>query len=170
MIKRVVVAVALGAAALGVSTIPASAANQTVQIVAAGVNCSAIFCYVPAVQQSSQGDTVTWSNASPDVHTVTRCTAAACGGQDGGTGADTLDSGGNVAASTGTYNHTFNGAGTYYYYCALHGYSVMHGEVVVAAAPAAAAPEVPATALLVVAAGLVLGVALLRRRRSAAAA
>jgi len=168
VVRRILVAASLGAAAVGLGGLPASAAAETVQIVAAGPNCTAVFCYVPAVQQSAQGDTVTWSNSSPDIHTVTRCTAAACSGQDGGTGADTLDSGGNIAAG-GTYGHRFTGSGTYFYYCAIHGYSVMHGEVVVTA-PAASTPEVPYPGLLLAASGAAVGLVLRWRRRPGAIA
>ena len=164
VVRRILVAASLGAVALGLGSFSASAAAETVQIVAAGANCTAVFCYVPAVEQAAQGDTVTWSNSSPDIHTVTRCTAAACSGQDGGTGADQLDSGGNIA-SGGVFAHRFNSPGTYYYYCAIHGYSVMHGEVVVAA-PAAATPETPYPGLLLAASGLALAGVLRWRTRA----
>ncbi|HKR98953.1 MAG TPA: plastocyanin/azurin family copper-binding protein, partial [Candidatus Dormibacteraeota bacterium] len=119
-------AVAGGAMAFG--GIAAFAADQTVQIVAInGTTCTSAFCFVPSSVSVNSGDTVTWNNSSPDMHTVARCDATNCSGQGPGTGADTLSSGGAIAALNGTYAHTFSGAGTYFYYCTIHGYSVMHG-------------------------------------------
>jgi plastocyanin len=113
-----------------------------------------IFCYVPPTVTVSSGDTVTWTNQSGAPHTVTRCDPSACNGTDGGTGADpAFDI--SVASGNGTaVNQTFNGPGTYNYYCKIHGFAVMHGTVTVqgqtadtpSPAPAAGtAPAVPTT-------------------------
>jgi plastocyanin len=150
----------------------AQAASQTVLIVASGTTgCASAFCFQPAQLSVTAGDSVTWTNATTVAHTVTRCTAASCSGQDGGTGGDTLDSGGNLSGSGpyaggGTYTHSFsaNSAGTYFYYCAIHGYSVMHGEVDVASAQIV--PELPRPGLLLAAgAAVVLTPAVLLRWR-----
>jgi plastocyanin len=154
---------AAAGAAIAFGGLAASAANQSVQIVATGAGCTSAFCFVPSTVNATQGDAVTWTNTTTAPHTVTRCDTTNCAGQDGGTGSDTFGSPGNIAPGGGTYQHTFVGAGTYFYYCAVHGYAVMHGEVVAATAPPT--PEAPTAGLLVVAAGGVLGVAIAVRRR-----
>lgn len=89
------------------------------------------FCYVPPTVTVASGDTVTWTNQSGAAHTVTRCDATNCNGTDGGTGTDpAFDL--SVASANGTaVNRTFNGAGTYNFYCKIHGFAVMHGIVTV---------------------------------------
>ena len=155
-------------AAIAFGGLAAAAANETVQIVAInGTTCTSTFCFVPSTTNAAGGDTVTWNNSSPDFHTVTRCDATACLGQDAGTGSDTLGSPGMVSPLTGTYAHTFTGPGTYFYYCTVHGYSTMHGEVIVTATPVATTPESPASALLIIVGGAAIGagVAVVARRR-----
>jgi hypothetical protein len=91
---------------------------------------------------------VTWTNQSGAFHTATRCTPAACAGVDGGTGTDSGFTSGNIAVANGsTFSHTFHGAGTYTYYCEVHGYDVMHGALTVQAAPAPTAPPATTTTL-----------------------
>jgi len=114
---------------------PAAAAVSTAVSATVGVeaNCgSELYCFSPASVSVLVGDTLRWSNGSGAAHTVTRCTPANCDGLDGGSGTDgsfteiELDVG---AAAT----HTFSAAGTYNYYCTLHGYGIMHGTVTVQA-------------------------------------
>jgi nucleoid-associated protein YgaU len=53
-----------------------------------------------------------------------------------------------VASANGTaVNHTFTAAGTYNYYCKIHGFSVMHGTVTVQGqtAPTTTAPATTTT-------------------------
>jgi plastocyanin len=160
-------AAAVGAAMV-VGGVAASAAGEAVQIVTAGTNCASPFCFIPATVNAGQGDGVTWTNTTVDVHTVTRCTTGNCSGQDGESGGDTtFGSTAQIAASGGTYQHTFASPGTYFYYCAIHGYAVMHGEVAVAAAPPPSAPESVSSALLIVGGGAIAGgaIALAARRR-----
>jgi LPXTG-motif cell wall-anchored protein len=74
---------------------------------------------------------------------VTRCDAPDCNGVGGGTGGDATFTSANIAAGGGsTFSHTFHGAGTYHYYCQVHGYFVMHGTITVLAAtpPTTSAP------------------------------
>lgn len=62
------------------------------------------------------GGTVTWSWAPGSVtHTVTF--------DDGAPGSD--------PRSSGTFSRTFTAAGTYTYFCSIHGRAVMSGQVVV---------------------------------------
>jgi hypothetical protein len=74
-----------------------------------------------------------------------RCTPAACNGASGGTGVDATFSNTTMAVPSGaTAQYTFNGPGTYVYYCSLHGYAVMHGTITVtAAAPTTTASAAP---------------------------
>jgi plastocyanin len=126
-----------------VSTTSAAAATAVTINGVAGCT-GTIFCYVPPTVTVSSGDTVTWTNQSGAPHTVTRCDPSACNGTDGGTGADpAFDI--SVASGNGTaVNQTFNGAGTYNYYCRIHGFAVMHGTVTVQGQTADTSPATPA--------------------------
>jgi plastocyanin len=69
------------------------------------------------------GDTVTWTFADAEPHTVTSDSGAFDSGQP---------------QTGGTYQFTFNSAGTYDYYCAVHGAAGglgMSGTITVQAAP-----------------------------------
>jgi plastocyanin len=76
--------------------------------------------FSPAVDTVTAGSTVTWTNQDGIPHTVTSAPGSA----------DTYT--GNVAGSA-TFSHTFNTAGTYAYYCQIHGTptSGMRGTIVV---------------------------------------
>jgi plastocyanin len=111
---------------------PGPAHAATAVTINGAPSCSgSTFCYSPSAATVASGDTVTWTNQSGTAHTVTRCDAAACSGTDGGTGTDpAFDH--SVAANNGaTATQTFTGAGTYNYYCKIHGFGVMHGTVTV---------------------------------------
>jgi plastocyanin len=102
---------------------------KTVSITSSGCAGGKIFCYTPAALTVPSGTKVVWKNTTGAPHTVTRCTVAACG-VSGGTGTDTHF--GSPTINPGqTYAFTFQGAGTYRYYCAVHGYTVMHATVTV---------------------------------------
>jgi plastocyanin len=73
---------------------------------------------------------VVWVNQSGVAHTVTLCTLSACPGAPASTGKDTFDIA-LGAASGSRASHVFKTAGKYFYYCRIHGYAAMHGEVVV---------------------------------------
>jgi plastocyanin len=129
--------VAVGAAVAGVasasaSTTAAPVARTSIKIVG-GTACkpASEFCFKPAMKTVVPGTKVTWVNKTLTVHTVTRCSSAACGGVSGGTGKDTgFGSPGTIAAN-GKYSFVFHGAGTYVYYCQIHGYGIMHGTITV---------------------------------------
>ncbi len=110
-------------------TMPAT--TSTVSVVAMGSsNCTSLFCFKPQVVKTVNNGTVRWSNNSGVTHTITRCTPGACSGQGGGTGTD----GGFGTATLQANQHyafRFDAPGTYLYYCAIHGYGVMHGTVAV---------------------------------------
>ncbi len=68
-------------------------------------------CYIPADISISVGDTVTWSNDDTAAHTVT--SGLASEGPDGN-----FDSSLFMAGTT--YEHTFDAAGEYPYFCMVH--------------------------------------------------
>jgi plastocyanin len=105
-----------------------SATTSSVRIVNMSATCADFFCYKPRALQVTAGTTVTWTNQTNVSHTVTRCTVAACG-RGGGTGRD-KGFGSATIPPGGTYSFTFMTKGTYIYYCAIHGYGVMHARVV----------------------------------------
>jgi Copper binding proteins, plastocyanin/azurin family len=79
------------------------------------------------------GAAVAWTNQTGVDHTVTLCTASACPGAPANTGSDTFDL--SLGSSSGSSaQFTFSNAGTYHYYCRIHGYTAMHGAVAVTAA------------------------------------
>jgi plastocyanin len=60
---------------------------------------------------------------------VTRCSKAACG-VNGGTGHDTKFAS-PIIQPHKTYAFTFKTAGTYRYFCKVHGFASMHGTITV---------------------------------------
>jgi plastocyanin len=72
------------------------------------------FCYSPATVTVKVGTTVKWTNASVGTHTVT--------GVNGGPSSKAFITG-------QSYSYTFRQAGSFTYYCTLHGFAVMHGTV-----------------------------------------
>lgn len=85
------------------------------------------FAFSPATLTIHVGDTVTWTNSDPVVHTVTSATGA-------------FDSG-DIATDV-SYSVTFTDPGTYEYLCTPH--PDMTGMIVVEPSPRA--PTVPASA------------------------
>ena len=129
------------------------------------------FAFAPATLTIAVGDTVTWTNADPVVHTATSTSGA-------------FDSG--DLATGESYTLTFTAPGTHDYLCTPH--PTMTGRIVVQAAPATAAPSpggglpnvavpapgasapVPAAIALalVLVLGLAVGIAASRRRQAGA--
>lgn len=101
---------------------------KVVKIVNASATCVE-FCFRPAQLHVPLNTPVTWKNASVSIHTVTRCTKAACG-TSGGTGKDAGPKSGTVAPGK-SYTFVFRHKGTYVYYCQVHGYAIMHGTITV---------------------------------------
>jgi plastocyanin len=124
---------------------PGSATAATAVAINGGASCSgSAFCFAPSAVTVPSGDTVTWTNQSAATHTVTRCNPAACNGTDGGTGTDPAFDHQGIAPS-GSASQQFTGAGTYNYYCTIHGFAVMHGTVTVQgqAGPTTTAAQTP---------------------------
>ena len=118
-------------------SVPHAAGGAAVGIsIQTGGPCGQEFCFSPQVMTVNPGTTVTWTNTTEVVHTVTRCSTPACP-VDGGTGTDSAFDSGYLGAGQ-TFSVTFHGLGTYVYYCQIHGYAVMHGTITVI--PPAAGP------------------------------
>jgi nitrite reductase (NO-forming) len=77
--------------------------------------------FVPETLTVSKGTTVTWTNEDTTLHTVTS------GSPEAGNSGTEFDS--SYLAAGKTFQHPFNTAGTFDYYCTLHPY--MKGKVVV---------------------------------------
>ncbi|HEX9320001.1 MAG TPA: plastocyanin/azurin family copper-binding protein [Nitrososphaeraceae archaeon] len=77
--------------------------------------------FVPDTLPVSKGSTVTWTNQDTTLHTVTS------GTPEGGNSGTEFDS--SYIAAGKTFQHTFNTAGTFDYYCTLHPF--MKGKVAV---------------------------------------
>lgn len=80
--------------------------------------------FAPSNLTITHGTTVTWMNGDGIAHTVTSATGSA----------DTYNSG--SIGGGGTFTHTFANAGTYNYYCQIHGANGtpptgMHGTITV---------------------------------------
>jgi amicyanin len=86
------------------------------------------FAFSPATLTITAGDTVTWTNGDPIVHTATSTTGAWDSGD--------LEQG-------ASYSFTFTEPGTYDYLCTPH--PSMTGRIVVVAAASTPAPTVPAS-------------------------
>lgn len=90
------------------------------------------------------GDTVTWTDNGNNPHTVTADDASQF---DSGPSC-TFSNPGSCLAKGQTFSHTFTTAGTFPYYCRIHGApggAGMHGVIVVQAAPDVSQPTTPAT-------------------------
>jgi plastocyanin len=120
-------AFALGESASGAVTPPPV---KKVSIASFGQCANGYFCFKPAAITVKKGTKVVWTNTTDVTHTVTRCTKAACNGQTGGTGKQTKLASPTIAPHK-TYAFTFKLAGTYRYYCKMHGYGLMHGTITV---------------------------------------
>jgi plastocyanin len=79
--------------------------------------------FVPETLTVSKGTTVTWTNKDSTLHTVTSGSP-----ESGNSGTGTVFDSSYLAAGK-TFQHQFNIAGTFDYYCTLHPY--MKGKVVV---------------------------------------
>lgn len=75
------------------------------------------FSFAPATLTIKTGTTVRWTNNGPSPHTVT----SDMGVWDSGTlGAPTMGGGYGGGSAAGSYQFTFNIAGTYGYHCSIH--------------------------------------------------
>jgi len=130
----VALALLLGAFALGEGVLGATTPPPVKKIAITGSACvgGRLFCYKPAALTVKKGTKVVWTNATGTIHTVTRCTKAACNGMTGGTGRQTKLASPSIQPHK-SYAFLFTGLGTYRYYCKVHGYGIMHGTITVKA-------------------------------------
>jgi plastocyanin len=120
---------------VALSASPAMAASIAIHDGPCSPPSGTTFCFNPPSQAVASGEQVTWTNQSAAApHQIVRCTPSACAGNGGGTGGDGW-AGSGVLNPGGTYSHTFTGAGTYVYYCPIHGYLAMHGTIIVTSPP-----------------------------------
>lgn len=92
------------------------------------------FCFAPETVSIATGTTVTWTNMSLAPHALDPCTAMACSGAPANTGTQSFNV--SISSSNGsTGSFTFTSAGTYTYYCTIHGYMAMHGMITVTGGP-----------------------------------
>lgn len=85
----------------------------------------------PATVTIAKGSTITWKNGSSVQHTATDDPSKAANTADAQrpSGAQPWDSG--MVAPGQTFAHTFDVAGTYKYFCAIHEASGMVGTITV---------------------------------------
>ena len=99
-----------------------ASAQDAVSIAAGSSNPSATEFFVPAETTVPAGSTVTWTNDDSTIHTVVQ------GSPSGGSGeTPAFDS--SIIANGATWEHTFDTAGEFDYYCSLHPF--MTGKVTV---------------------------------------
>ena len=98
----------------------ASASNSVTIAAGSSVPSNGKF-FEPPTLTASKGTSVTWTNADSTLHTVTS------GSAEAGNSGTEFDS--SYLAAGKTFQHPFNTAGTFDYYCTLHPY--MKGKVVV---------------------------------------
>jgi plastocyanin len=77
--------------------------------------------YVPSPAEVKVGESVTWTNGDSQIHTVT---SGSVGSEDSGSVFDS-----SILSPKATFDHTFDAAGEYDYYCTLH--PQMFGKVTV---------------------------------------
>lgn len=110
---------------------PSSSPPSGSAMVTVGANGSTSFD--PQMVSITPGSTVTWRWLGGP-HTVTSGTPGAADGKfcslPSGTPSPSSCATTSYAQSSGTYSHTFSAAGTYPYFCEIHG-SMMTGTVVV---------------------------------------
>ena len=97
-------------------------AQEAVSIAAGSSNPSATEFFVPTEISVPSGSAVTWTNDDSTIHTVVEG-----GPQGGAAGEPAFDS--SIIAPKGTWEHTFDTAGEFDYYCSLHPF--MTGKVTV---------------------------------------
>lgn len=131
VVAIVVVVVGVVAVLMNQSATPPAAPSSPNVIIWNGTFCntSGNCGFVPNIRNVTVGTTVTWTNNGGMTHTVTTCdsnhSVSQCPAMDT-SGLDSLDSQVSAGAS---FSHTFNVAGTYYYYCRPHPW--MQAEIIV---------------------------------------
>lgn len=119
----------VAAGGVAVASTPRVVPTKVVTITSSGCPGGNSFCFKPASLIVKRSTKVVWKNTTGAPHTVTRCSLAACG-VSGGTGTDPKFRSPTINPGR-TFTFTFHHAGTYRYYCKVHGYGAMHGTITV---------------------------------------
>lgn len=136
MSKRKAVATFIGvctglALLLIVFTAPPAFASTTITItktVCSGGGTK--YCYSPESIDTSPGLSVVWVNNDAIGHNVAPCSPSVCNGAAATNWPCAAKI--SLAANGGTSAAcTFTTPGTYWYYCSLHGWAAMHGEIII---------------------------------------
>ena len=167
--RRLLLVAAPVVVAAGIPLALTAFANTAIGITSG--NCSGsgggtLFCFNPQAANGQTGAPVTWTNQSGAPHNLDVCDPTNCPGSPATSPDGTFNNVAIASPNGSTGSHTFAQAGTYYYYCTIHGYGGMHGSVTIAAStPPPRVPDILAPAL---GAGAGAGVVLLfwRSRRS----
>ena len=106
-----------------------SGTTTTISIIS-GASSACTTAYFPNSVTILVGETVTWKNNDIMAHTVTSTSVSGtvCTAGGGLTTGSPLDS--PIIAPNGTFSHTFDTAGTYYYVCTIADHE-MRGTVIV---------------------------------------
>ena len=116
MSRRLLVVLVLGLAACSSNkAAPPAAGSSTPAAGGNTVQATAQQTFTPVTLSIKKGDSVTWNNSSGIPHNVTF--------ENGAAFSQNLNDGSHI-------NRTFTTAGTFNYYCTIHGKS-MHGTIVV---------------------------------------
>jgi plastocyanin len=127
----------------GIAVVGTANATSTIITITSGT-CSGggtSYCFSPEGPTVQIGAQVSFVDHSGVAHEVVPCTPSACPGSPPSTGTQHFDV---IVPANGQGSLTFTSAGTYYYYCSLHGYAAMHGRITVTT-PATPPPSPSAT-------------------------
>lgn len=107
-----------------------SSGTATTISIISGASSACTSAYFPDSVTILAGETVTWKNNDTMAHTVTSTSdgGPSCPAVGGSITSSPLDSG--LIEPNGTFPHTFDTVGTYYYVCTVSGH-LMRGTVIV---------------------------------------
>lgn len=154
----------------GVVAASAPGASSAPVVLAAPPSLTAVVirgsAYQPSVARAPIHGTVVWTNADGIAHTVSECDATDCPvpACSAGACADRFVS---PTITYGSYMNTFDSDGTYNYFCRVHGFAVMHGQVVVSASARSTPGQLGVSSRLEAAVGVGGGAGLASRVRIA---
>jgi plastocyanin len=137
------IAAAAASVIFGIAVVGTANATSMVITITSGT-CSGggtSYCFNPEGSTVQIGAHVSFVDHSGVAHEVVSCTPSACPGSPPSTGPQHFDV---SLPANGQGSLTFTSAGTYYYYCSLHGYAAMHGRITVTT-PATPPPSPSAT-------------------------
>ncbi len=101
---------------IGVSAVSVACSSSTSPSCSSDCVTIQDFSFSPSTMTIKVGTRVTWTNAGPSAHTATSDN----GIWDSGTLGAPSGGGGYGGSASGTYQFTFNTAGTYRYHCKIH--------------------------------------------------